>query len=778
MRTLEQIVLAHIEADDNGARPLRRSVYLRFVEGLRADGLDALTAECPVLARRLAAIVDQWRDASAELLTRVHDDRVELAARFGLPPDVRLSRIEPGLSDPHHGGRSVALLVFAADAAEETHRIVYKPKDLRLDEAFHRMLSQAPAPTPGDSPLPALAVLARDGYGYMEWAPHRPCANDGELRAFYRNAGRLAAILHLLGCTDAHHENFIASGGALHLIDCETLFEGVARASGDAKAKRAPTRLEERLANSVIRTGLLPQWRFIGRARLRRDVSALGVAAPRKAERKISGWLRLNTDGMIAGDTVAPSFLPTSLPTAVGAPNRLGEFAQDLCAGFRDELESVARDKRLWLAEDGFLSAFRGLRRRFLPRPTWFYLWLRAQLLEPAALASEAAQRLLLEELGRRYLVGAAKPPTWPLFAAETAQMDALDVPFFELGVEDHGLPLPDGAMIEGLFELSGLENARRKIGELDGPAIDFEAGLVSGMIAAKHAEVHHRAASPVRTADAPAEQPEADRLHEARAIGDRLVGASIAYDEGAVEWLGIDAAEDAERSVYGPLGPSLYGGRAGVALFLAALSERLGADGEGCRRTARGALSDVRDLIAANDEPAPLSLVARPAAWARGRGGNSARADRDRRDRARRGERDNAGCPRPHRCARRRAYPRRPAARHHVRFGGPHRPASEDWDARGASPGRRRRRGPGRRAGRLGRLGDRVRRGEPLTGFSHGASGVAAALARLYAPPASAAISPPPNARSPMKRRISTRCLATGRTSAAVTTGRSRNTC
>jgi lantibiotic modifying enzyme len=55
------------------------------------------------------------------------------------------------------------------------------------------------------------------------------CSNDKELPDFYRNAGRLAAILYILGCNDCHNENVIAHRSQLVLVDAETLLQGAPR---------------------------------------------------------------------------------------------------------------------------------------------------------------------------------------------------------------------------------------------------------------------------------------------------------------------------------------------------------------------------------------------------------------------------------------------------------------------------------------------------------------------------------------------------------------------
>jgi type 2 lantibiotic biosynthesis protein LanM len=600
-RTPSQIVLAHLRADESGTAAFPRTLYCGFLESLRGDGARSLAGKYPALARHLSTTLDHWLGYHVELLTRVYNDRTALIEHFRLPADAVLHAIAPNLSDPHSGGRTVAKLSFrSASEPGEDHLVAYKPKDLRLDCAFQGLLAELPPPTPSDRGLRSLVVLPRCGYGYMQWVPHHVCRSDSDLSAFYRNAGRLAALVHLLGGTDCHHENLISSGDCLFLIDAETLFEGVH--GGNPGSSRSRTGLQLRIGDSVMRTGLLPQWSFVGRERVRRDVSALGIEPPSDPDRLTMGWIGLNSDGMIADEILAPANLPTSLPVGVGSGNRLADFADKFCDGFVSELTGVANDKSRWLADDGLLSRFKSCKRRFLPRPTWIYLWLRGELLKPSSLSSEAGQRLVLEQLAQSYLVSKVLPKNWPLFAREIADVDALDVPFFEQGIEDCDLELPDGARLDAVREVSGYDNARRKIEKLDSSEIDFEVRLARGAIAAKHLRAIH---GPERLLSGRERQVDDEfsvdgRLaEEARAIGDLLVGASIQYGEGAVEWLGIDVAEDAEKSRYGPLGPSLYGGRAGIALFLAALANTDTAGADAYKRTAIAACSDLFDQLA-----------------------------------------------------------------------------------------------------------------------------------------------------------------------------------
>jgi type 2 lantibiotic biosynthesis protein LanM len=588
-RRPRDVVIEHLRPGGPG-----RAIYCSFLEELRNDGLRSLTARYPVLRRHLATTVRHWREANRELLTRVRADRGLLADAFGVPAGAQLAGVQQGLSDPHRGGRTVAALTFTHSG--DRRHIMYKPKDLRLDRAFQQLLAKVPRPTLADTALRSIAVLPRNGYGYMEWVPHVLCDGDRQLRCFYRNAGRLAAVLYLLSCADCHHENFVAQGDQLLLVDGEALFQGTpCDRNTDRRQSVVRSGLYDRMSDSVVRLGLLPQWHFAGAKRIPQDVSALGIAPPRSAQQEEIGWVKLGTDGMIAGRVERATGVPTSSPVGVGSRNRLSDFAGDFCGGFEAQLVAISAEKRRWLGNAGYLARFKHHRSRFVRRATWVYLWALKQQTEPEALASESGQRRVRAKLGRDRVPFLARPADPRVVAAEAAQLDDLDVPFFEQPVDEIDLIAPDGSTIPGYFEMSGYDSARRKLEQLDTAAIDLQIALIRGVIAAKDMHAHRPPRRDPSASGRRLDEPSsAERRSEAAAIGDVLVSTAISDDTGAVEWLGIDVAEDTERSSYRPLGLSLYAGRTGIALFLAALARGCAARSDTYARTAMGACSDL----------------------------------------------------------------------------------------------------------------------------------------------------------------------------------------
>ena len=66
-------------------------------------------------------------------------------------------------------------------------------------------------------------MLNRDGYGWVEYVEYQPCSDETAVERFYQRAGMLLCSIYVLRGNDCHHENLIASGEHLVLIDMETL---------------------------------------------------------------------------------------------------------------------------------------------------------------------------------------------------------------------------------------------------------------------------------------------------------------------------------------------------------------------------------------------------------------------------------------------------------------------------------------------------------------------------------------------------------------------------
>jgi type 2 lantibiotic biosynthesis protein LanM len=286
---------------------------------------------------------------------------------------------------------------------------------------------------------------------------------------------------------------------------------------------------------------------------------------------------------MIAGRSIQPCELPTSLPVGLGSPQRLTDFIEPLCAGFAQQLVETIRLRPLLLQA---LERFSGQPRRLVARATRLYFTIQRQMLEPASLRSAVAHGLKLEQLSRSFLLTSEKPFNWTMLQAELRQMERLDIPFFEHLIDGEELPLPEGlAPIPGFMKASGLAAAKCRLQDLDQNEIAFQQQLIRGAIAARHL----KAKTQIETTGAPdesaAQQSSASAAEitslnaeiyrqEAFKLGEELWNSAIRDRKGRPEWLGIDLATDGESFHFGLIGTSLYSGVSGIALLFARLAQ------------------------------------------------------------------------------------------------------------------------------------------------------------------------------------------------------------
>ena len=550
--------------------------YLTWCHDHLTDGCAHLWNRFPVLCRLLATVCDQWRMNLTDMLERVAADRTELAQHFGIAQSSVLSHIEWGLSDPHRGGRTVSVLHFSAsaddpavhpepgvsagdpDPAARVTRIVYKPKDLRIEQRFQDVLDLVGDWLQDDSWRAQTIHAVSDTYGYAEFLPATPCQNDAQLSVFYRNAGRLLAVLHLLGASDAHCENLIACGTMLHLIDAETLFESPRNDSGDDPAPSL-------MAESVLRVGMLPGWSVSGKAQRIFDVSALGVDSTTTEPRQLPGWRWPNTDDMVRSVITAPPSQPTSLPVPAGSDNPLAEHRADVEAGFV-EVYRAAMDPDRQAALCTAIEAFRGVRRRIVLRATRVYAIVAEQAATADALTDVTRRAVALEQLARSALLAPPGHWTWEVFGAELLDLDNLDIPYFDVSLGSATIDSAAGP-IAGVLngDADSLTTAQQRVAELSEADLAWQCRLIRGSIRSRYVRMSGgQQLGPARVDAPPAYDPE----QVVQTVFDAISAGAIDNGRGNFTWLTLSLLPDGDRVLLSLVGDSLYDGRIGIAAF------------------------------------------------------------------------------------------------------------------------------------------------------------------------------------------------------------------
>ena len=578
--------------------PEGRSLYRRFVGQLGEGGMARLLRRYPVLARQLGTIAQLWIEANAEFLGRLEADMPELERLFTDEGLGDVAGLEPSLSDPHRGGRSVLALTFASG-----RRLVYKPKDMGTEAAYHRLLAWL---NERGAPLPfrVLRVLARSTHGWVEFVEHLPCRDGDEARRYYERAGMLLCLFYVLEGTDCHYENIIASGEYPVLIDTETLMHHRARVAFP-EDENAQTEAFERLGHSVLRTGLLPRWELSADRQTAFHVSGLGEADEQELPVRAPKWVRINTDRMALEFALARLRPQENVPRLDGTPLSLQEHSPQVVEGFRRMYRFLLDHRDALLGADPLRELARE-QVRFVFRATRVYYLILRNLRHRRYLGDGADRSIELEQLGRAQVPPRdavdepdAKPLFWPVFGAERLAMEEGDIPFFTARASGDALILSPGWEIDACFQEPSFDLVLGVLGGLDDEDLEQQVAMIEGSMYA-HLARESTTSRPVP--EEPEEDdsagPPADEAFVAPALelAESIRSRAIRTEDGSAAWIAPQYLVQAERYQLQPIDHNLYGGGCGVALFLAA-AERF-APGSGYGELALAALRPLQNTL------------------------------------------------------------------------------------------------------------------------------------------------------------------------------------
>lgn len=221
--------------------------YLEFCKDfLSKEVIEKIFEKYPVGFRTVLEMSNLLIQYLKEIEDNVIRDYEELTKIFDIYGKVQ--KIEMNLGDTHRGKKSVAILVF------EKNKIVYKPRNLSVDEKFKEFIDYISCTIKCKLLLPK--VKNKEMYGWQEYVESSNCNSEQEVKNFYYRIGIYTAIFYVLKATDLHMDNIICKGEYPVFIDLESLFQGY-------RGKRAKqnTNYEgyvKEIRSSVLSTCLFP----------------------------------------------------------------------------------------------------------------------------------------------------------------------------------------------------------------------------------------------------------------------------------------------------------------------------------------------------------------------------------------------------------------------------------------------------------------------------------------------------------------------------------------
>lgn len=550
--------IAEAEAGDPDAMSQLLAEDLKhFISWFRRTGMDRLVTRCPVLFRVMAVSISQWLAAYGSFLRRLMNDRAAIAATPGMPAaDEVVTQLEWGHSDPHNGGHSVLSIRFSGGST-----LFYKPKDLGADLFLAEFIARMKA-SGYRKELTLPRALQREGYGWTISVEKRECAHISDIRRYYHRFGAWLAIFHVLSASDMHMENFIADGAFPVPVDFEMLLQSPRqRPALTTPATEAEWLATRFLEHSVQSTGMLPSYVLGARG----ELISLGALEASVYPVQTIHWSNLNTPRMLLASKTEQVTIRSNLPTLRGESIGIEGFRDEFLAGFRSTLEFVASAA----AELAPMVEHAVLPLRRVIRPTRYYYMLMKRLRDHRRMVDGLSWSLEADFSARTFDWQDSSDQPWKLLASERRQLCSLDIPHFVMSslsniISDRNGPVTRLHVDLGR-DISALRIRRLKE-DIDGQELVTRASLQMPIPAG--------IAPPAGSTD----DASAGGLRFAAALRDDILSRAFRSEQ-AIAWLGISRIDHEIAAQLGPTGYDLYQGSTGIALFLACLSKGGDAD-------------------------------------------------------------------------------------------------------------------------------------------------------------------------------------------------------
>lgn len=481
------------------------------------------------LIRLLALLCVQWRDATRLVLTRLARDE----------PDACVLGLEASVADRHHGGQRVIILTLAGN-----WRIVYKARSVAPEAAFFQWLENWTA-LPAACRPSVLQVRPRHdengAYGWMDFVEHSLKPEPH----YHGKAGTLLFLMHLLGGSDLHMENVIASAAGPMLIDLECLLQPTITQSHSSDNLKSVTS-----GDDPSGTGLLPA-RSQNKDREWVDISGFGGSGGYQSPGGRRKYLCLHRGLMSYRQEPARAPMGLNQP---GSPpwDHLIEIQQGYqaaCDAIRSQPDTI----------QPLMETLAALPMRFLLRPTTEYGLVLRVLSEPACLTDPLIHAAACETLTAAWVNSAGPPPAWPALHQEHSDLDQYDIPVYHVLGGSRDLLKSGAVIVPAFFAESGYDAAVRRLSSLSGESCTAALKRIALRLTPPPAPP--RAAPRLGNEAVPLQELVQEAvLDMARSILSRMEGQGH-----RLTWPEITLSKA------DPAGLSLYGGTLGTAVFLAA---------------------------------------------------------------------------------------------------------------------------------------------------------------------------------------------------------------
>lgn len=179
--------------------------------------VNELRKKYPVLFFKLYNLHKGTIDLVVESFFLLKNDCNELHKEFNFNFDIGLKQIQISSGDRHNNGKTV--LIFED---KQGNKVLFKPHSLSNDLFFEGILSYLNKKIPLDLYHPK--TINKGKYGWQEFIEYGNCTTEKQYHEYFYRYGEILAIAYCFHISDLHKENIIMSKNYPVIIDSETIF--------------------------------------------------------------------------------------------------------------------------------------------------------------------------------------------------------------------------------------------------------------------------------------------------------------------------------------------------------------------------------------------------------------------------------------------------------------------------------------------------------------------------------------------------------------------------
>ena len=372
----------------------------------------------PELIRLLDINVSNFTQYLQEILEGTERELKNLKEIFGSLG--YLLRIDFGMGDSHNNGKSVAKLIF------EKNRLIYKPKNLKIEMAYCKFLSWINRQKiPNTYDLNAGKVYYSKNQGWMEYIENVPCDNEKDVYKFYVRIGQLLCILYTLRANDFHYENLISRKDYPILIDLETLIGN--NFFQYNISQNLVTQAHMVINESVLKAALLPSKVVNPKNNKFIDIGGVSFAKPQKFPFSSYVVERIETDEVKIVKKFTKSSICANNPTINGNVVISNKYINQIEYGFRTMYKWIQENKKSYIKS--IINIFNECEYRTILKSTNFYFQLINMSYHPDLLQNSIDRLVFLHRVA---LVHDTNNSIYNQISfEEIQQLYAGDVPYF-----------------------------------------------------------------------------------------------------------------------------------------------------------------------------------------------------------------------------------------------------------------------------------------------------------------------------------------------------------